>query len=459
MINYIHPVFIFLQNYVLRGQERSIKAKKNILASILIKGCGIGISLLLVPLTINYVNPSRYGIWLTLSSIVAWFSFFDVGLTQGLRNKFAEAKATGDESGAQTYVSTSYVILGIIFTAIWLLFLVVNPFLNWASILNLSEEYASEVSTLALIVFTYFCIQFTLRIIITLIIADQQPAKSSLVDLIGQFLSLTIIAILVVTTEGSLIHLGLALCSAPLLVLLAANIFFFNGKYKSYKPKIAKVDFSYAKSLFNLGAVFFIIQIAGVIQFESANIIIARSFGPSDVTSYNIVYKYFGLLNMSFTIFLTPFWSAATEAYQKNDIRWIKNSIRKYNYLNVILIAVGSLMLIFSDTVYALWLGEGTVEIDFMLSVWAFIYFSISMFGAKYVSFLNGISALKLQFWSSLLSPILYIALAFIFIQHFKMGVYALFVASVFANFNAYALAPLQYHMIVIKKKRGVWIK
>src|SRR5690606_16075890 len=155
----------------------------NIITTVIIKGTGIGISLLLVPLTINYVNPSRYGIWLTLSSIVIWFSFFDIGLTQGLRNKFAEAKAKGDDSSAQIYVSTTYAVLGITFSAILLLFLVINPFLNWATILNISEDYASEVSLLALIVFTYFCLQFVLRIISTIITADQQPAKSSLIDL------------------------------------------------------------------------------------------------------------------------------------------------------------------------------------------------------------------------------------------------------------------------------------
>jgi O-antigen/teichoic acid export membrane protein len=113
------------------GHERSIKAKKNILASLVIRGCSIAISLVLVPLTINYINTSRYGIWLTLSSIVAWLSFFDIGLTQGLRNKFAEAKARGDDALAQIYVSTTYALLAIIFCAIWLP-LCANNFLNWS---------------------------------------------------------------------------------------------------------------------------------------------------------------------------------------------------------------------------------------------------------------------------------------------------------------------------------------
>ena len=56
-----------------QGQERSVKAKKNILAAFLIKGGSIIISLFLVPLTIHYVSSDQYGIWITLSSIIGWF--------------------------------------------------------------------------------------------------------------------------------------------------------------------------------------------------------------------------------------------------------------------------------------------------------------------------------------------------------------------------------------------------
>ncbi len=63
------------------------------------------------------------------------------------------------------------------------------------------------------------------------------------------------------------------------------------------------------KDFLILGIIFFIIQIAGIVQYETANIIIARSFATADVTSYNIVYKYFGVLDMVFVIFLAPFWS------------------------------------------------------------------------------------------------------------------------------------------------------
>ncbi len=450
---------ILINNFV-KGHERSIKAKKNILASLLIRGFSIAISLILVPLTINYINASRYGIWLTLSSIVAWLSFFDIGLSQGLRNKFAEAKARGDDTTAQIYVSTTYALLTIIFFALWLVFIATNFFLNWSDILKVSDSLNEEISLLALIVFTYFCISFVLKIITTILLADQQPAKSSFIDLLGQIISLLFILVLVKTTEGSLLKLGVALCLSPLIVLIGANLFFFKGIYRKYKPLISKIRFAYARDLFSLGLVFFLIQFAMIIQYQTANIIIARNFGTEDVTAYNIVYKYFGVLNMVFTIFVTPFWSASTEAYQKNDIQWIKNGIRKYNQLNILMVFIGLIMLISSPTVYRLWIGEGKVTIPFLLSLWGVLYFNVLIFSGKYVNFLNGISALRIQFISSLVSPVVYIGTAILLIRTYHLGVYSLFIASIISNFNGLILAPLQYYMVINKKSTSpIWYK
>jgi O-antigen/teichoic acid export membrane protein len=458
MINKLLLPVTFVKRLINQGHDRSVQAKKNIISSFLIKGISICISLVLVPLIINYINPSRYGIWLTLSSIVGWFSFFDIGLTQGLRNKFAEAKAKGDDKSGQIYVSTTYAVLVIIFTSVWIIFILCNNFLNWSDILKLPQGMRSEVSTLAVIVFTYFCSQFVLRIVTTINIADQQPARASLIDLLGQFLSLIFIVILIKTTKGSLISLGIGLCLFPVLVYLGANLYFFNGTYKKYQPKFSKIDFSYAKGLFNLGLTFFIIQIASVIQYESANIIIARNFGTSEVTSYNIVYKYFGMLTMLYTIFLTPFWSASTEAYLKQDFEWIKNTVKKYNILYILIFLASILMLVFSGTVYRLWLGKGKVHIDFILSFWGFLYVGLYIFGSTYVNFLNGISALKIQFWSSIFSPILYVAIAILLIDYYKMGAYSLFVAAIMANVYA-IIAPIQYYQIIYKNKRGIWAR
>lgn len=449
----------FFTRFITKGHERSVRAKKNILSAIIIKGLSIITSFLTLPITLSYVDASEYGIWLTLSSIVGWFVFFDIGLTQGLRNKFAEAKAKGDDNLAQIYVSTTAAILGIIFLGVWVFFIIANSFLDWSKVLNVSGEMRLEVTTLAIIVFTYFCLSFIFRIITTILLADQRPAGSSLIDLIGQIFALIVIVILVRSTAGSIVKLGLVFCICPLIVLVSANLILFKGIYLKYKPSLRKVKFSFTRELFSLGIIFFVIQMANIVQFQTANIIIARNFSTADVTSYNVVYKYFGMLNMAFAIFLTPFWSASTEAYQKSDFKWIKNGIRRYNQLNVVLIVVGGIMLIFSGFVYRIWLGEGTVDIPFSLSLFGFLFFNTSMFGGKYVSFLNGISALRIQFIACVISPFLYVGLVIILIKYLNIGVHALYIAAIITNFNTFILAPVQTDQILNKGKKGIWIK
>ena len=63
-----------------QGEKRSIKARKNILSLFGVKLVSVPISFIMVPLTLGYVNEETYGIWLTLSSIVAWINFFDIGI-------------------------------------------------------------------------------------------------------------------------------------------------------------------------------------------------------------------------------------------------------------------------------------------------------------------------------------------------------------------------------------------
>ncbi len=93
------------------------------------------------------------------------------------------------------------------------------------------------------------------------------------------------------------------------------------------------------------------------------------------MTAYHVVFKYFGMLYMMFNIFLTPFWSASTEAYQKNDVEWIKNGIKIYNQLNLLMLLGSIIMLLVSGSFYRLWLGEGKVTIPFILSFWGFVFF------------------------------------------------------------------------------------
>jgi O-antigen/teichoic acid export membrane protein len=445
-----------IREFFTKGHERSVKAKKNILGSFIVKGGSILINLLLVPLTLNYLNPVKYGIWITLTSVIAWFGFFDIGLGSGLRNRFAEAVAIGNYKLAKTYISTTYAILSIIIAVILLLFYIINPFINWAIILNAGDDPAlqNELSLLALIVFSFFCFSFILKIIATVLTADQQPAKASLFNLFANILSLIFIIVLTHITKGSLLYLGIIFSSMPLIVLIISSIWFYNRRYKYYKPSFKFIDFSKAKDLFALGTKFFIIQIAGVLIYEINNIIISQLFGPAEVTPYNIAFKYYGILMMFFTIIITPFWSAITEAWVKKEFDWIKLVMKKLFKFWGLILFTGIFMLIVSPFAFQIWVGK-VVVIPVSTSVLVMLWVILYCWNGIFSQFQNGVGKIKLQLYFSILQAIFYLPLAFFLGK--KLGISGILLANVMIVLLVAWIGPMQYRKIILDKATGIW--
>lgn len=124
---------------ILSGDSRGDKVKRNIIESFLIKGVSIVVSLALVPITIGYVSPELYGVWLTLSSVMMWVQFLDIGFTQGLKNKLAEAVALGQIEKGKSLVSTTYFMMALIFVPLCVVLEFLIPIVNWTGLLNFSS--------------------------------------------------------------------------------------------------------------------------------------------------------------------------------------------------------------------------------------------------------------------------------------------------------------------------------
>jgi O-antigen/teichoic acid export membrane protein len=422
----------------------------------MLKGFSIAISIFLVPITIHYVNPTRYGIWLTLSSIVGWFYFFDIGLGNGLRNKFAEAIASGKTELARTYVSTTYAILAGIIALVLIIFYCINPFLNWAKILNTPPEMAGELSILALIVFSFFCLEFVLNLVTIILTANQQPAKASLFGFLGNLLSLCVIFILTKTTSGNLIYLGTIFSVTPVLVLVASSLWFYTHSYKQFAPSIKFVKFNYARDLMGLGIKFFVIQIAAIILYQTSNIIIAHLFGPEQVTPYNIAYKYFGVITMAFSIIMLPLWSAFTEAWTKKDIAWIKNTVNKLILIWGLIAFSVIIMFVFSTLIYKLWVGK-EIKVPISVSAVMAAYVVINGWCGIFSQFLNGVGKIKLQLYIGIIGAIINIPIAIFLGKH--LGIYGVVLSTVILGSINAVWSPIQYMKIINNKATGIWNK
>lgn len=450
----ITKVATLFNNFFTKGNPRSINAKKNIAISFITKALSIGASLLLVPITIHYVNPVQYGVWLTLSSIITWFSFFDIGFGNGLRNKFAESVAKGKYKLAKAYVSTTYAVLGLISIGSTITFFFLNNYLNWPKILNAPDSLKKELGLLALIVFVFFCIQFVLQLITVILTADQQPAKASSFNLLGSILSLVLIFILTKTTKGSLIYLGLSLGVMPILVLTLSTIWFYTHEYRKYAPSLKYVKFKFSKNLLNLGGKFFIIQIGALVLFQTDNIIIAQIFGSKEVTTFNVAYKLFSAILMVFTIIITPLWSAYTDAYSRNDMQWIRKSLFKMRKLWVLLIFSTILLFLISAYIFRWWVGD-SVTVPISLSLALSLYVIVYTWQTIHVFLLNGIGKIKLQLYLVVISALINIPLAFFLGK--RIGLAGVSLANTVLFIIMGIIFFIQVSKIINNSAKGIW--
>lgn len=345
-------------DFIKQGTDRSVAVKKNIVGSLFVKGCSIIISLLIVPLTLGYVSSDLYGIWLTLSSIIMWLNFFDIGFTLGLKNKLTEAIALGDMQRGKVLVSTTYFMMIAIFIPLCILLEMIIPHINWASFLNVTGNYNPDIIKTLHILAACLCAQMIVNVLTAVLAAYQKVALSSAFPVIGNFISLFIILLLTKYCPPSLSLLALAISTIPIFVIIIASFILFSSSFKAVAPSWNFVKKKQIKDLFNLGSKFFLIQAQIVVLYQCTNILISNLSGPSDVTSYNIAYKYITISMMILTIIMAPLWPAFTEAYTKNDYSWMKNVYNKMCKLWGGLTVIVILMIIVSPIVYQLWIGE-----------------------------------------------------------------------------------------------------
>ncbi len=445
-----------IKDFFTKGDRRSLIVKKNMIGSIFIKGVSILIQLILVPMTLGYLSQELYGIWLTISSIMLWLNFFDVGLTLGLKNKLSEALAKNDIEKGKSLVSTTYIVMLIIFLPLCLIGECIIPYVDWSSFLNVSQIYNEELSHVVSILLVCFSLQMIFNVITAVVSAYQKVALASAFPVIGNLCSVIVIYLLSIFTKPSLTNLASAISYIPALVLLISSFMLYTGKLKLVKPSVSYFDKSNIKDILNLGIKFFIIQIQMIVLYQATNILISNVSSPSDVTSYNIAYKYIGVASMTFNIILAPLWPAFTDAYMKNDWSWMKQIYGKMRKVYAILLGGVILMVILSPVAYKLWIGDRAI-IPLTMTVVVALFVIVHAWDALQIILINGIGKVKLQTYITLVGLICHIPLSLLLGKY--IGAIGVVISMVTINIIYSIVFTIQLHKLLNKKALGIWNK
>lgn len=438
------------------GNERSVKVKKNFIASLGIKGVSIAVTFFLVPITLGYVSEELYGIWLILSSVLWMLHYFDVGFTLGLKNKLTEAIAANDAEKGRQLVSTTYMMLIIIFIPLCIILEIATPLIPWSKFFNTPDKYNAEITGALQVMFACVCLQMIVNTLGSVLSAYQRTAVASLFPVIGNVVSLIVIIFLTKFTEPSLVKLAFAISTMPVVVLTIASIWLYSSTYKEISPSVKCVRFDLVKEIFGLGAKFFIIQIQIIVVSQAANIFISNFSNPIEVANYNVSLRYLNVAIMVFNILLTPIWPAFTDAYAKRDFIWMKSTYVKLKKILLLTIGVIVIMVIISPVVYKLWVGN-KMHIPFSMTLVVSIYVITLSWNTFQTILINGFGTVKLQTYVTLTGLIIYIPMALI------LGKFLGAIGVVLSMATVYLLyAPIfsiQLRKLINNRASGIWIE
>lgn len=361
------------------------------------RGIAILTSLITVPLTLHYLGLERYGMWMTMSSMIAMFSFADLGIGNGLLNAISGAHGRGDRESAATYVSSAFAALTLICLTIGLVFALAYPYVPWPRVFNVQSARAVSEAGPAVAVFVLsFLFSLPLGVVQRIRMGYQEGFIDSAwatAGSIGAFVAV----ITAVQLEASLPVLVAAMAGMPALVQLVNASVLFGKDYPWLRPRISAVHRAAAIRVMSAGGYFFVLQVAAAVAFQSDSLILAQMMGPEYVSRYAVPMKLFSLAPMVLGFIYVALWPAYGESIARGDSDWAKTSLMRSIRLTLaVSIPVSAFLVLSGQSIIRLWVGPAmspTLLVLLAMGAWAVIG-SVS---AAIASFMNGAGILRFQ--------------------------------------------------------------
>ena len=437
------------------NDKRSLKMLLNVKISLVMKILTAVMTFLQVPLVLKCLGTYQSGVWLTISSLILWVDVFDIGLGNGLRNKLAESIAKGCIDEAKDCIASTFYMLALIITPIYVIFIFLINNIDVYSLLNIDTIQIPNLRLILSISLTLVCLTFVLKIIGNVYMGMQMPSVNNIIQTIGLMIGLIATYIMYLFDFKSLLGIVIVNIAAPLFIYSVAIPYTFSYKYPQLRPDISNVKLLVAMKLAKTGVSFFVIQLSSLFLFASSNAMISSFFNPATVTPFQIAYKYMSLLTMIFSIFAMPLWSATTDAYTRNEMSWIRQADKKVGHLMLIIIALFFAMIIFAPVFYHLWIGND-VNIPFSYTLLLGIYVLIVVYSTRYSFFLNGIGALRLQLITTTISAFLFVTISYYTSMSYH-NINVFMIIMILTLLPGVIINKIQFSKILNGRAVGVW--
>jgi O-antigen/teichoic acid export membrane protein len=411
------------------------------------------VSFLSVPLTIGYLGAERYGVWITLGSLLAWLQITDFGLGNGLRNAVTTAAGQEKPELVRTHLSNGLLLLSAVASAVGITVAVAWPFIDWNGLFGVTSQAArAEVGSAVGAALAIFLIQFPLSVTSKVYMAYQEGRIGNYWGGAGNLLSL--LALLVVThTQGGLVWLVIAVSGASMMVNIVNTAWLFLVHKPFLRPRFSSIDFTCMRSLSEMGGQFFLIQIMALVTFSTDNFIISHFLGARNVPEYTLTYNLFNYSLLPQTILFAYLWTAYNEAIARRDIVWVRRTFDLNLFVGLgFSVAAAVVLGVIAKPFIGWWAGKNVVPSS-SLVLWMAAWSIINGFTNPIACLLAAASHLRYQIIYSAVSSVANIALSLYLVQRWgSVGV----IAATVMSYMVFVCGPVYVdaRLLLVRLKR-----
>ena len=380
-----------------RAHQRHRRALLASVSSIAARATSMGASLITIPLTLHYLGTERFGLWMTISSIVAMASFADFGIGNGVLNTVAEACGRDDVDGIRRAISSGVTILAGIGAALLAAFLLIYPFIHWANLFRVVSAQGRAEAGPAIFAFALcFALNIPLDIVQRVQMGLQEGYRTNIWQLCASAMSLVGIVACIH------LHLGvpalvLSFAGAPVLGALLNSLYFFGISRRDLLPRWHLASRGMVQRITNLGVLFFLVQLVVAISFSGDNFIIAHMLGAASVPVFSVPQRIFSLITVLTSVLVAPLWPAYGEAIARGDMDWVHRTLtRTLIIVFSMTVAVSFALVLLAPRLLLLWVGPG-IHPSLLLMFGLAALTVVQSLSGTMQAFLNGAGAMRFQ--------------------------------------------------------------
>jgi O-antigen/teichoic acid export membrane protein len=403
-----------------RSDERYRLAMFASIANILSRAFSMLVMILSVSLTLDYLGTERFGIWMTIASLVGALSFLDLGMGNSLTNRVAEAANRVDKnllrsaiSGGMMLLLFAAIFVAIILNCIYFLF-------PWNDIFKSQWSASSSEISNAMFVFIWLFSALTFTTGAQKVFFGlQRGYEAHIAAIIGSICSLLGLYF-VSQMRAPISYLLISMMGGAILAnaLLIGLLLFRGLLVLADMPRNFVVE---AKKIIRPSGLFFLLQIGTMAAWGADNLIISSTLGAASVAVFSITQRLFLISSQPIGIVNASLWPAFADASSSGD----KDFIRKTLFRSLLFTFVCSslllvLVLLTSDYLIDKW-TSGAIVVPFTFLVVYAAWSLIESFANSFAMFMNGCGIMKPQLFGLITLLLISIPLKLVLIDSFGL--------------------------------------